>query len=77
MGQALQWNPEKEEFSGANAKEANQWLAREMRKPVSLRDARNRWTSASPAGATVANGLHGSSEPPFVVMSKSTTDKEI
>ena len=33
MGQALQWNPEQEEFTGANAKDANKWLVREMRKP--------------------------------------------
>jgi len=33
MGQALQWNPEKETFTGANAKEANKWLVREQRKP--------------------------------------------
>ena len=33
MKQALQWNPEKEVFTGANAKEANKWLVREQRKP--------------------------------------------
>lgn len=33
MNQALKWNPEKEEFVGANAKEANKWLSREQRKP--------------------------------------------
>jgi hypothetical protein len=33
MGQAIQWNPEKEEVTGANARDANQWLVREMRKP--------------------------------------------
>ena len=32
-GLALQWNPEKEEFTGPNAKEATNWLSREMRKP--------------------------------------------
>jgi hypothetical protein len=37
MDQALQWNPEKEEFTGFNAKEANQWLSREMRKPYDYR----------------------------------------
>jgi len=29
----LKWNPEKEEFVGDGATEANQWLSREMRKP--------------------------------------------
>lgn len=33
MKQPLQWNPEKEIFVGPNAKAANQWLAREQRKP--------------------------------------------
>jgi len=33
MNQALKWNPAKEEFTGDNAKEANKWLVREMRKP--------------------------------------------
>jgi hypothetical protein len=33
MKQALKWNPEKEEFTGANATEASKWLAREQRKP--------------------------------------------
>ena len=33
MNQPLKWNPEKEEFAGDNAKEANKWLAREQRKP--------------------------------------------
>jgi hypothetical protein len=33
MKQALKWNPEKEEFIGDNAAEANKWLSREMRKP--------------------------------------------
>jgi hypothetical protein len=33
MKQALKWNPQKEEFTGANAKEANKWLVREQRKP--------------------------------------------
>lgn len=33
MGQPLTWNPKKEEFTGKNAKEANKWLKREMRKP--------------------------------------------
>jgi predicted dehydrogenase len=33
MNQALKWNPEKEEFIGDNAKDANKWLSREMRKP--------------------------------------------
>jgi hypothetical protein len=33
MNQALKWNPEKEQFTGENAKEANKWLSREMRKP--------------------------------------------
>ena len=33
MNQALKWNPEKEVFTGDNAKEANQWLSREQRKP--------------------------------------------
>ena len=33
MGQSLKWNPDKEVFTGANAREANQWLSREQRKP--------------------------------------------
>ena len=33
MKQRLKWNPEKEEFVGENAREANQWLTREQRKP--------------------------------------------
>ena len=33
MNQALKWNPDKEEFTGANAREANKWLVREQRKP--------------------------------------------
>ncbi len=33
MNQALKWNPAKEEFTGANAGEANKWLVREQRKP--------------------------------------------
>ena len=33
MNQPVQWNPEKEEFTGANAMEANKWLTREQRKP--------------------------------------------
>jgi len=32
-GLKLGWNPQKEEFSGEHAKEANKWVAREMRKP--------------------------------------------
>ena len=33
LNQPLQWNPEREKFTGANAREANRWLVREMRKP--------------------------------------------
>ena len=33
MKQPLKWNPEKEEFTGENATEANKWLRREQRKP--------------------------------------------
>jgi hypothetical protein len=33
LGRPVQWNPDQEEFTGANAKEASQWLAREQRKP--------------------------------------------
>lgn len=33
MKQPLEWDPRKEKFVGANAKEANRWLKREMRKP--------------------------------------------
>ncbi len=32
-GAALKWDPAKEEFTGERAAEANQWVAREMRKP--------------------------------------------
>jgi len=32
-GQKLQWNPDTEVFTGANAAEANASLAREMRPP--------------------------------------------
>ena len=32
-GLRLQWNTQKEEFTGEHAKEANKWLAREQRKP--------------------------------------------
>jgi predicted dehydrogenase len=32
-GLRLQWNPQKEEFTGEHAKEANKWLVREQRKP--------------------------------------------
>ena len=33
MNQSLKWNPDREIFTGANAAEANKWLAREQRKP--------------------------------------------
>jgi predicted dehydrogenase len=33
LGRKLRWNVEAEEFVGDGAKEANQWVAREMRKP--------------------------------------------
>jgi predicted dehydrogenase len=33
LGQNLRWNPEKEKFVGDHAREANTWLAREMRQP--------------------------------------------
>jgi predicted dehydrogenase len=33
LKQPLKWNPDSEEFTGENAKEANPWVAREMRKP--------------------------------------------
>ena len=33
LGRKLQWNVEREEFTGDGAKEANAWVAREMRKP--------------------------------------------
>ena len=33
MKQAVKWNPDKEEFTGDNAKEANTWLVRKRRKP--------------------------------------------
>jgi hypothetical protein len=32
-GKALEWDPEKEIFTGADAAEANAHVAREMRKP--------------------------------------------
>jgi hypothetical protein len=32
-GLKLGWNPNREVFVGENAKEANKWLVREMRKP--------------------------------------------
>ena len=32
-GAKLGWNPEKEEFVGERAREANEWLVRKMRKP--------------------------------------------
>ena len=32
-GLRLGWNPQKEEFTGEHAKEANKWVAREQRKP--------------------------------------------
>ena len=32
-GKSLEWDPEKETFTGENAAEANRYLAREMRKP--------------------------------------------
>lgn len=32
-GLKLNWDPEKEQFVGENSKEANLWIAREMRKP--------------------------------------------
>jgi predicted dehydrogenase len=33
MNQRLQWDPDREVFTGANAAEANKWLVREQRKP--------------------------------------------
>jgi predicted dehydrogenase len=33
LGGELRWNPAREKFTGENAREANQWLAREMRRP--------------------------------------------
>ncbi len=33
LNQPLNWDPDKEEFTGANAAEANKWVAREMRAP--------------------------------------------
>jgi len=33
LGQRLKWDPRREEFIGEHSKEANRWLAREMRKP--------------------------------------------
>ena len=33
MNQPLKWNPDREQFTGANAAAANRWLAREQRKP--------------------------------------------
>jgi hypothetical protein len=33
MNQALKWNPDRQEFTGGNAGEANKWLVREQRKP--------------------------------------------
>jgi predicted dehydrogenase len=33
LGRKLQWNPTAEKFTGAGAREANSWLARNMRKP--------------------------------------------
>ncbi len=33
LGLPLKWDPDKEEFVGANAAEGNKWVAREMRKP--------------------------------------------
>jgi hypothetical protein len=32
-GKKLQWDPEKELFTGEHAQEANRYVAREMRKP--------------------------------------------
>ena len=34
MGRKLQWDPEKETFTGEGATEANSHVAREMRKPT-------------------------------------------
>jgi hypothetical protein len=33
LGRKLEWDPEHEVFTGEGAKEANPWLAREMRPP--------------------------------------------
>lgn len=33
MNQPVHWNPEKQEFTGANARDAAKWLTREQRKP--------------------------------------------
>jgi predicted dehydrogenase len=33
LGRKLRWNVDREEFIGEDAREANQWVAREMRKP--------------------------------------------
>ena len=33
LGRKLQWSPARENFTGDGAKEANPWLARNMRKP--------------------------------------------
>jgi hypothetical protein len=33
LGLKLHWDPAREKFTGDGAKEANQWLARTMRKP--------------------------------------------
>ncbi len=33
MDKPVQWNPDTEQFVGTNAREANQWLTREQRKP--------------------------------------------
>ena len=32
-GLKLHWDPKHEKFTGEHAKEANQWLIRDMRKP--------------------------------------------
>ena len=32
-GPKLQWDPDREVFTGPDASEANKWLVREMRKP--------------------------------------------
>lgn len=37
MKQPLEWDPQKERFIGSNAKEANRWLTRPMRKPFTYR----------------------------------------
>ena len=33
MKQPVKWDPDKEQFTGSNGKEANKWLAREQREP--------------------------------------------